>query len=119
MNKLQVEAILNQTYYAWTLLAISVLAEVTGTVALRYSAGFTKLVPSVISGICYLMAVWLMAVVIKHIEVGLTYAVWAAGGIAVTAAIGIIGFGESSSPQKMAGLALIIAGVVLLNTSKH
>ena len=110
---------MSQTNYAWTLLAISIIAEVTGTVALRYSTGFTRLVPTVISGICYLAAVWLMAIVIKHIEVGLTYAVWAASGIAVTAVIGIFVFGESSSPQKIAGLALIITGVVLLNTSKH
>ena len=71
------------------------------------------------SGLCYLLAVWLMAIVIKHVEVGLTYAVWTAGGIAMTALIGIVFFGESSSPWKFFGLALIIAGVAVLNLAKH
>lgn len=110
---------MRQTYYAWAILVASILAEVAGTIALRYSEGFTRPAPAIASGLCYLLAVWLMAVVIKHLEVGLTYAVWAAGGVALTALIGIVFFGESSSPWKFFGLALIIAGVAALNLSKH
>lgn len=103
--------------FAWLVLAASVLAEVVGTLALRYSDGFTRLIPSLITGLCYTAAIWLMAVSVRNLEVGLAYAVWAGNGTAVTALLGIILFAESASLLRISGLGLIISGVVVLNLS--
>lgn len=103
--------------FAWLVLAASVLAEVLGTMALRHSDGFTRLIPSVITGLCYTAAIWLMAVSVRNLEVGLAYAVWAGCGTALTALLGIVLFGESANLLRLSGLGLIISGVVVLNLS--
>ena len=103
--------------FAWLALAASVLAEVAGTMALRHSDGFTRIFPSIITGLCYTAAIWLMAVSVGKLEVGLAYAVWAGSGTAATALLGILLFGESASQLRLSGLGLIISGVVVLNLS--
>lgn len=103
--------------FAWFVLAASVLAELVGTMALRHSDGFTRLFPSLITGLCYTTAIWLMAVSVRHLEVGLSYAVWAGSGTALTALLGIVLFGESASLLRLSGLGLIIFGVVVLSLS--
>lgn len=108
---------MHNSTFAWLVIAASVLAEVAGTMALRHSNGFTRLIPSVITGLCYTAAIWLMAVSVRNLEVGLAYAVWAGSGTALTALLGVFLFGESASLLRLSGLGLIISGVVLLNLS--
>lgn len=108
---------INPTTFAWLLLAASVIAEVLGTLALRYADGFTKLLPSAAVGTCYAAAIWLMSMAVKQLEMGLTYAVWAGAGTALTAVLGMVWFGESASLLRVAGLAFIVLGVVCLNLS--
>lgn len=108
---------MNSQTFAWLVLAASVFAEVLGTLALRYAAGFTKPWPSVAVVTCYACAIWLMSVVVKRLEMGLTYAVWAGAGTALTAILGMIWFGETTSALRFAGLACIVVGVVTLNLS--
>lgn len=103
--------------FPWLALAASVAAEVAGTVALRYADGLTRLVPTVLVVTCYAGAIWLMALSVRHLEVGLTYAVWAGAGTALTALLGIVWFGESVGTLRLIGLGLIVAGVVVLNLS--
>lgn len=103
--------------FAWLVLAASVLAEVLGTLALRYAAGFTRLWPSAAVVICYACAIWLMSVAVKQLELGLTYAVWAGAGTALTAVLGMIWFNEATSALRFAGLGCIVVGVVALNLS--
>ena len=97
------------------LLAFAILAEVVGTVALRESDGFTRPVPAAIMVVTYGLSFWLLALTLKTIPLGVTYAVWAAVGTAAIAAIGIVAFGEQATALKLASLGLIIAGVVGLN----
>lgn len=101
--------------FSWLLLAASVAAEVAGTIALRYADGFTRLVPSLVVGVSYATAIWLMSISVRHLETGLAYAVWAGSGTALIAAFGIIWFGESVTLLRAAGVAMIVAGVVVLN----
>jgi small multidrug resistance pump len=96
-------------------LSIAILAEVAGTVALKYTEGFTKLGPSAIVVTGYGLSFWMLALVLKALPIGLTYAVWAAVGTALIAAIGIFAFDEPANMLKLASLGLIIAGVVGLN----
>jgi small multidrug resistance pump len=101
--------------FSWLLLAASVAAEVAGTIALRYADGFTRLIPSLAVGISYATAIWLMSISVRHLETGLAYAVWAGSGTALIAAFGIVWLGESMTLLRVAGVAMIVAGVVALN----
>ena len=106
---------MNPNLTAWSWLAASIAAEVIGTVGLRHSDGFSKLLPTALAGSGYVLAVWLMSLSLKQIEMGLAYAIWAAGGTAITALIGMSFYGESTSALRLTGLALVVAGVVVLN----
>jgi multidrug transporter EmrE-like cation transporter len=97
------------------LLSIAILTEVTATVSLRYAEGFTRPVPSALVVLGYGISFWMLALVLRQLPVGLTYAVWSAAGTALIAAVGIVAFGEGAGLLKFASLALIIMGVVGLN----
>ncbi|MFI8432223.1 DMT family transporter [Streptomyces sp. NPDC079020] len=97
------------------LLAAAIAAEVTATTAMKYSEGFTRLWPSLITLAGYVLAFALLAQTLKTLSVGTAYAIWAGVGTAAVAAIGVIFMGESGNLLKVAGIALIIAGVVVLN----
>ena len=99
----------------FALLALAIASEIVATLALRASAGFTRIVPSVVVVVGYATAFWLLALVLKSIPVSVAYAVWSAVGTALIAAIGMVVFGEPSGPVRLASLALIIVGVVGLN----
>ncbi|MER5553766.1 multidrug efflux SMR transporter [Streptomyces sp. NPDC002793] len=97
------------------LLAAAIAAEVAGTTAMKYSEGFTRLWPSIGTVVGYVLAFALLAQTLKTLSMGTAYAIWAGAGTAAVAAIGIIWMGESASLAKLAGVALIVAGVVVLN----
>ena len=97
------------------LLSFAIVTEVVGTVALRYSDGFTKFAPSAIVVLGYGASFWLLALVLKQLSIGTTYAVWSAAGTALIATFGIFALGEPATALKLGSLALIIIGVVGLN----
>ncbi|MEV0008031.1 multidrug efflux SMR transporter [Streptomyces sp. NPDC051840] len=97
------------------MLAAAIAAEVAGTTAMKYSEGFTRLWPSLITVVGYVLAFALLAQTLKTLSIGTAYAIWAGTGTAAVAAIGMIWMGESASLVKLAGIALVIAGVVVLN----
>ncbi|MFE0424638.1 DMT family transporter [Streptomyces sp. NPDC058953] len=97
------------------LLAGAIVVEVAATTAMKYSDGFTKLWPSLLTVVGYLIAFTLLAQTLKTLSVGTAYAIWAGAGTAAIAAIGMMFLGESASVAKIAGIGLVIAGVVVLN----
>jgi multidrug transporter EmrE-like cation transporter len=97
------------------LLAIAIAVEVGATLALRASDGFSRPLPTGIVVVGYLTSFWLLSLVLKHISIGTTYAIWAGAGTAAIAAIGIVALGEPATALKLASIALIIAGVIGLN----
>jgi multidrug transporter EmrE-like cation transporter len=97
------------------LLSLAIVAEVAATVALRSSDGFTKLAPSAIVVLGYAASFWLLALVLKELSIGTTYAVWSAAGTALIAAVGVVAFGEPATALKLASIGLIILGVIGLN----
>ncbi|WP_406167435.1 DMT family transporter [Streptomyces sp. NBC_00996] len=99
----------------YVLLAGAIAAEVAGTTAMKYSDGFSKLWPSLVTLLGYVIAFVLLAQTLKTVSVGTAYAIWAGVGTAVIAAIGMVFLGEGLNAAKVAGIALIIGGVVLLN----
>ena len=107
----------SNTALPWLQLAASVLAEVLGTLALRHADGFTRFGPSAAVVLAYGAAIWLMSLSVRQLDIGLAYAVWAGCGTALTALLGIACFGEAATPLRLAGLGLIVLGVVALNLS--
>ena len=99
----------------YLLLAGAIAAEVVGTTAMKYSDGFSRLWPSLITFTGYVIAFALLAQTLKSVAVGTAYAIWAGVGTAVIAAIGMAFLGESLTAAKVTGIALVIGGVVLLN----
>ena len=100
---------------AWWLLVASIAAEVVGTIALRYTEGFTRVLPSLAVCSLYGLAIWLMALAVRQLEVGLAYAVWAGAGTALTALVGMLWFGEAAHAARLLGMGLIVLGVVCVN----
>ena len=99
------------------LLAAAIAAEVIATVSLKASDGFSRPIPSAITVVGYLISFWLLALVLKELSVGTTYAIWSAVGTAAVAVIGIAAYGESASLLKIASLGLIVLGVIGLNAA--
>jgi small multidrug resistance pump len=97
------------------LLVLAILVEVAGTIALRATDGFTRLVPSVLAVVSYASAFYLVAQVLKTMPVSVTYAVWSAVGTAAVALIGMTMLDEPATALKIASLVLIVIGVVGLN----
>lgn len=99
----------------WLLLVGAILAEVTATISLRFSEGFTRLVPSVITAIGYGTAFLLLAQTLKQgMPVGVAYGIWAAVGVSLVAVIGALFLGESLTWVQVAGVLLIIGGVMAI-----
>lgn len=104
---------------AYLLLAGAILAEVTGTVSLKFAEGFTKLGPSIVVVVGYGAAFVLLGQVLKSgLPVGVAYAIWAAAGVALVAAIGAVFLGEAMNVTMIGGLVLVIGGVVLLELGR-
>jgi small multidrug resistance pump len=99
----------------YVLLAGAIAAEVAATTAMKYSEGFSRLWPSLVTLLGYVVAFALLAQTLKTVSVGTAYAIWAGAGTAVIAAIGMLFLGEGLTTAKLTGIALIIAGVVVLN----
>lgn len=99
----------------YVMLAGAILSEVLGTTALKYAAGLSRPWPTLATFLGYAVSFYLLAQTLKSMEVGTVYAIWSAVGTAAIAAIGIVFLGESASVTKMVGIALVIAGVVVLN----
>jgi small multidrug resistance pump len=97
------------------MLTVAIAFEVAGTVALKFTAGFTRWVPSTIVVIGYAVSFTLLAQVVKTLPISLVYAVWSGVGTATVAAIGFTLLGEPVSVLKVIGVGLVIAGVVALN----
>jgi len=101
----------------WVLLGAAIATEVAGTLALRGSDGFTRLVPSIIVVVGYVASFVLLAMVLKTLPVGIVYAVWSAVGVALVAVFGKLMFGDPVPPLAVAGMVLIVGGVALVGFS--
>jgi small multidrug resistance pump len=100
---------------AGILLSLAILSEVVATVFLKFTDGFTNLVPSIVVVVGYAMSFWLLALILKDLDIGFVYAVWSGAGTALIAAIGMVAFGEAATALKFASIALIILGAIGLN----
>jgi small multidrug resistance pump len=101
----------------WLMLSLAIVLEVTGTLSMRASEGFTRWTFTALTVAGYLGAFYLLALVLKQgMPVGVAYGIWAGAGVALVALLGRVVFGEPLTPTMWAGFLLIIAGVWLVET---
>ena len=93
----------------------AVLSEVTATTALKFSEGFTKLIPSVIVVFGYGLSFYLLSLSLKTIPLGTAYALWSGIGIVLTVIAGIVIWRESMDWARAIGIFLIMAGILIIN----
>jgi len=103
----------------WTYLIVAGLLEIIWAVGLKYTEGFSRLWPSVVTIGVMVASLALLALALKTIPVGTGYAVWTGIGAAGTAIVGIVFFGESRDALRVVCLVLIVAGVVGLKFAPH
>ena len=97
---------------AWAILIVAGLFEIAWAIGLKYTEGFTRLWPSVLTGTSMVASVVLLGVAMRSLPVGTSYAVWVGVGAVGTAILGIVLFGESASAGRLVSLGLIVAGIV-------
>ena len=96
---------------AWAYLLIAGLFEVSWAVALKYTEGFTRLVPSLVTIIGMALSLGFLGLALKSLPIGTAYAVWTGIGAVGTVALGIYLFGEPATTARLACIGLIIAGI--------
>lgn len=96
---------------AWLLLFAAGLLEVVWAIGLKYTEGFSRLLPSAITIAAMIGSVWLLALALKSIPVGTGYAVWTGIGVIGTAILGIVLFSEPATLARIACIGLIVAGI--------
>ena len=100
---------------AYAILGLAILAEVIATTFMKQSDGFTKLGPSIVTAIGYGIAFFCMSQVLKTIPTGVAYAIWSGVGIVLIASAAWAFQGQKLDTTAMIGMALIIAGIVVMN----
>jgi small multidrug resistance pump len=99
---------------AYVYLIVAIVSEVIGTSALKATAGFTRALPSLIVVVGYGIAFYFLALAMKTIPVGVAYAIWSGVGVALITLIGWLVFKQRLDAPALAGIALIVAGVVVI-----
>jgi len=99
---------------AYVYLAIAIVAEVIATSAIKASQEFTQLVPSILVIVGYGIAFYFMALTLRSIPVGITYAIWSGIGIVLVAVVAAVIYKQVPDVPAMLGMGLIIAGVVVI-----
>lgn len=102
---------------AWTLLLVAGILEVGWAIGLKYTEGWTRPGPSLVTIVLMAVSMFLLARAVETIPVGTGYAVWTGIGAVGTAALGVFLFGESMSPSRLVCIGAIVAGIVGLKVT--
>jgi quaternary ammonium compound-resistance protein SugE len=97
---------------AWVVLVIAGLFEVAWAIGLKYTEGFTRTVPTLLTVAAMGLSLWLLGIAMKSLPVGTAYSVWVGVGAAGTVILGIVLFQEPANAGRLASVGLIIAGIV-------
>jgi small multidrug resistance pump len=99
----------------YLLLVVAIAFEVIATSALKATEGFTRLGPSLVTLVGYALAFYFLSLTLKAMPVGIVYAVWSGAGVVLIAAIGWIWYRQAIDLPGLIGIALILAGVLVVN----
>lgn len=97
---------------AWVYLAIAGLFEIGWAIGLKYTEGFTRLLPTALTAASMLLSVVLLGLALRELPVGTGYAVWTGIGAVGTAILGIVLFAEPATALRLASIGLIVAGII-------
>jgi quaternary ammonium compound-resistance protein SugE len=97
---------------SWLILLVAGRLEVVWAVGLKYTEGFTKLVPSAITLVAMAASVLLLGIAMRHLPLGTAYAVWTGIGTVGTAIVGMLLLGEPAGAMRLACIGLIVLGIV-------
>ncbi|PIK73321.1 quaternary ammonium compound efflux SMR transporter SugE [Methylobacterium frigidaeris] len=97
---------------AWILLLVAGLLEIGWAIGLKYTDGFTRPLPSFLTGLSMVASVVLLGLALRTLPVGTAYAVWTGIGTVGTALLGIALFGEPATAARLACIGLIVAGIL-------
>ena len=101
--------------YAWLLVGLAIIAEITAAFSLRFSNGFTKPLPTTLALAAFGSAFYLISLALVNLPVSTVYPIWAGGGTAGVAVLGVLILREKASFKKGLGIGLVVAGIVILN----
>ncbi|WP_109124964.1 quaternary ammonium compound efflux SMR transporter SugE [Dyella sp. C11] len=96
----------------WIYLLVAGLLEVVWAIGLKYTEGFSRLWPSVITGSAMIASIVLLAMAVKTLPIGTAYAIWTGIGAVGAVILGIVLFGDSASPLRLACVGLVVLGMV-------
>jgi quaternary ammonium compound-resistance protein SugE len=102
---------------SWVLLVVAGLLEVCWSVGLKYTQGFTRLVPSVLVGGAIVASMWLLAVAARSLPIGTAYAMWVGIGALGAAILGIVLFHEPATPARLFFLGLLLVAIIGLKVT--
>ncbi len=95
----------------WIILLIAGLFEISWAIGLKFSHGFTQLIPSVITVLCMIASFYFLALALKSLPLGTAYAIWTGIGTLGTVILGIILFKEPATAMRLACIGLILCGI--------
>ncbi|MGB3610223.1 MAG: quaternary ammonium compound efflux SMR transporter SugE [Cellvibrio sp.] len=102
---------------SWLLLFFAGLFEIAWAIGLKYSEGFTRLWPSVVTIAALIISFVLLGLSLRQLPLGTAYAIWTGIGAMGTVVLGILLFGESVSPLRLMSIGLIVLGIIGLKLS--
>ncbi len=101
--------------FTYLFLALAIIAEVIATSSLKATEEFTKIIPTIIMIVAYLVSFYFMTLVLKFIPLGITYAIWSGIGIVLVAIVGAWRYKEIPDLPSILGMGLIISGVIVIH----
>jgi len=99
----------------YAVLVVAIVFEVLGTSAMQAAQHFSRLGPTLVMVVCYAVAFYFLSWSLRYVPVGIAYAIWSGLGIVLISLVGYFAFGQKLDFAAIAGLGLIIAGVLVLN----
>ncbi|MBS0968201.1 QacE family quaternary ammonium compound efflux SMR transporter [Chimaeribacter arupi] len=103
----------------WGILIAAILAEVVATSALKASDGFSRPGPTLLMAAGYGIAFYLLSLTLRTMPVGVVYAIWSGLGVVLITLVGWVLFGQKLDTPALLGMALIVAGVIIMNLFSH
>lgn len=103
----------------WIILMLAGIFEIVWAIGLKYTEGFTKLIPSSITVAAMLLSFWLLSIAMRTLPLGISYAIWTGIGTIGTVIFGILWLGESASIIKIIFISFILMGIIGLKVSSN
>lgn len=110
---------MNPILVAYFFLALAIASEVTGSAFLQRSEQFSKLVPTIVMVVFYVASFFFLSQALKVLPLGVAYAIWGGLGIVLTALVSVFVFRQALDLAAIIGIALIVAGVIVMNVFSH